>query len=819
MDSEYHPGDVEEQTQQFWENHNYFRVKEDLSREKFYCLAMLPYPSGDLHVGHVRNYTLSDVISRYQHMLGKNVMQPMGWDSFGLPAENAAIKHQATPDEWTQKNIDRMRKQLKRLGFAIDWSREISTCEPSYYQWEQWLFVRLYKKGLIYKKNAIVNWDPVDQTVLANEQVVDGRGWRSGALVEQREIPQWFFKITDYAEELLSGLDDLTQWPKEVVAMQRHWIGQSKGLTIQLKLIQKTKQYIDVYTTRPDTFMGVTYVAISMDHPIAKQQAAADKTIARFIKANHHQTTAEADCATQEKKGIFAECYVRHPMTKDKLPVWICNYVLMSYGTGAVMAVPAHDARDFDFAQQHDLPITPVIRPEKGEWDFTKAAYLEPGIMYQSGEFDGIKSKTAIKKIAQQLIDQDCAEWSTQYRLHDWGISRQRYWGTPIPMIQCKHCGEVPVPEDQLPVELPRDLMPSAQGSVLNDTPDFYKTTCPVCGRPARRDTDTMDTFVESSWYYARYCCHDQAHAMLDSRANYWTPVDYYLGGVEHAVLHLLYARFMHKVLRDEGLVNSDEPFSRLLTQGMVLKNGVKMSKSKGNTVSPTALIKKYGADTLRFFQVFASPPEQTLEWSDGGIDGAHRFLHKIWNFCDKSRDVISQGHPIDGHDGLSAEVITNPHYLEFHSVLQQANYDMERSQFNTVASACMKLFNIMTQLTESMPGYAVLLNDCTSVLLRLLAPICPHITHVLWQQLGFSSDVFSASWPKANIQALQMKRIEMVVQINGKRRAVLDVSPDLTQEAVESMALDHNNIKRYLEGETIKKIIVVPKRLVNIVV
>jgi len=820
MQSEYSAADVEASAQHFWDNHHYFRVKEDLSREKFYCLAMLPYPSGDLHVGHVRNYTLSDVISRYQHMLGKNVMQPMGWDSFGLPAENAAIKHKATPNEWTQKNITRMRKQLKQLGFAIDWSREISTCDPSYYRWEQWLFVRLYKKGLVYKKNAKVNWDPIDQTVLANEQVVDGRGWRSGALVEQREIPQWFFKITEYADELLDGLDTLTGWPQEVVTMQRNWIGRSKGLTISLKLIQKTKHIIDVYTTRPDTFMGVTYVAISMDHPLAIVSSAENNDIANFIKKNNKQTVTEADRATQDKKGIFSGHYVRHPITKNKIPVWICNYVLMSYGTGAVMAVPAHDQRDFEFAKEFNLDIVPVIKPEKEEWDFNEAAYVDEGVMFNSGDLDNLKSKSASKKIAQYLIDSDVASATTNFRLHDWGVSRQRYWGTPIPMIFCKNCGEVPVPEDQLPVVLPDDLMPTAEGSVLKSCSSFYKTTCPSCGKSAKRDTDTMDTFVESSWYYARYCCHDQEHAMLDSRSNYWSPVDYYLGGVEHAVLHLLYARFMHKVLRDEGLVNSDEPFTRLLTQGMVLKDGMKMSKSKGNTIAPTALVKKYGADTLRFFQVFAAPPEQSLEWSDGGIDGASRFLHKLWSFCVTHKDLICSHNLAADRPSLPDSVLANDFFQQFQAVLKQACFDMERSQFNTVASSCMKMLNILQQMVASnADDLSILLHECVSVLLRVLAPISPHITHYLWQELSYADDVFAASWPEPDLQSLQLRNIELVVQVNGKRRAVLSISPDLDKNEIENIALSENNIQRHIEGRAVKRVIVVPNKLVNIVV
>ena len=819
MSTSYNPAETEKAAQAFWDSHNYFAVREDLSREKFYCLAMLPYPSGDLHVGHVRNYTLSDAVSRYQHMLGKNVMQPMGWDAFGLPAENAAIKHKASPSEWTHKNIQRMRKQLKQLGFAIDWKREITTCEPSYYQWEQWLFVRLYKKGLIYKKKSLVNWDPIDQTVLANEQVIDGKGWRSGAPVEQREISQWFFKITEYADQLLDDLDTLTGWPQQVVTMQRNWIGRSHGLKIQFKVVQKTKQFLEVFTTRPDTLMGVTYLGVAAQHPLAQQAASEDKAIAKFVK-QHKAVVTEAERATQDKHGIFSGYYVRHPITKAKIPVWICNFVLMEYGSGAVMSVPAHDQRDFEFAQQYQLPIQPVILPSKqAKWDFDKAPYTEPGVLINSGEFDGLKSKSASKKITASLEESGMATATTHYRLRDWGISRQRYWGTPIPMIICKHCGDVPVPENALPVELPTDLVPQEQGSILQKTPEFYKTNCPQCGKSAKRDTDTMDTFVESSWYYARYCCHDQQQAMLDNRTNYWTPVDYYIGGIEHAVMHLLYARFMHKVLRDEGLVNSDEPFKTLLTQGMVLKDGAKMSKSKGNTVSPTELIRKYGADTLRFFQLFAAPPEQSLEWSDSGIEGAHRFLKKLWSFCIEHQSLISsaRSNPID--EATKATLIDNEQYQSFHGILKQACLDMSKSQFNTVASATMKMFNLLTQLDKSSPCYPILLRECTSIILRVLAPITPHITHNLWQLLDYPEDIFSSPWPTPDEQALQQQLVTLVVQINGKKRATLTVSPSRSKEDTEKAALDNSHVQQHLGEYTIKKVIVIPKKLINIVV
>ncbi|MBV53629.1 MAG: leucine--tRNA ligase [Coxiellaceae bacterium] len=819
MSHDYNPAEVEKKAQEFWESHNCFAVKEDLSREKFYCLAMLPYPSGDLHVGHVRNYTLSDAVSRYQHMQGKNVLQPMGWDAFGLPAENAAIKHKASPSEWTYKNINRMRKQLKQLGFAIDWSREVTTCDPSYYQWEQWLFIRLYKKGLIYKKKSLVNWDPVDQTVLANEQVIDGKGWRSGAPVEQREIAQWFFKITDYADELLDDLDQLKHWPQQVITMQKNWIGRSRGLKIQFKVIQKHQHILDVFTTRPDTFMGVTYLAIAPQHPLSTQAAKDDPNIEAFIR-QHQELVTEAERSTQNKVGIFSGMYTRHPLTKAKLPIWICNFVLMEYGSGAVMSVPAHDQRDFEFAKHYQLPIQPVVIPNHStDWDFNLKPYTEPGIMINSGDFNGLKSKAAIKAISKHLIELDLATQTTNYRLRDWGISRQRYWGTPIPMIQCKHCGDVPAPEESLPVLLPTDIIPPEQGSALQQCPEFLNTTCPNCGEPAKRDSDTMDTFVESSWYYARYCSYDQNQAMLDDRANYWSPVDYYIGGIEHAVMHLLYARFMHKVLRDEGLVNSSEPFKTLLTQGMVLKDGAKMSKSKGNTVSPTALIKQYGADTLRFFQLFAAPPEQSLEWSDSGIEGSHRFLKKLWMFCMDNQPLILSAKNTPLNEQISAQLIQDSSYQNFHTILEQACVDMERSQFNTVASATMKMLNLLTQMDSNTAIYPAFVRECVSMLLRVLAPITPHLTHHLWILLEYPEDIFSASWPTPNQNALEQKKILLIVQINGKKRATLTIAPDLSQSETEQIALENEHIQAHLSNQVIKKVIVVPKKLINIVV
>ena len=635
MNEQYDPAIIESNAQQYWETQQSFACREDDNKTKFYCLSMLPYPSGDLHMGHVRNYTIGDVIARYQRMLGKNVLHPMGWDAFGLPAENAAIARHLPPAVWTKNNIANMRKQFKQLGYSFDWQREISTCDPEYYRWEQWLFIQLYKKGLVYKKKAVVNWDPVDQTVLANEQVIDGKGWRSGATVERREIPQWFFKITAYAEELLHDLDQLTGWPQQVRTMQRNWIGRSEGANISFR-IADSDESLTIFTTRADTIMGVSYLAIAPEHPLALTAAKTNPELHQFIEACRHTKVAEADTATQVKKGIRLGQTAIHPLTEEKLPIWVTNFVLMEYGSGAIMAVPAHDERDFEFASTYHLPVKPVIQPENSSWDFNRGAMTADGVLVNSGKFDGLTAAVARKTIIDFLVDNHLAERQINYRLRDWGISRQRYWGAPIPMVQCSECGDVPIKEQDLPVILPPNLIPDGHASPLTASASFYQTTCPQCGQEAKRETDTMDTFMESSWYYARYASYDQHSAMLDQRANYWTPVDQYIGGIEHAILHLLYARFMHKLLRDQGLLHSDEPFKNLLTQGMVLKDGFKMSKSKGNIVPPLELIDKYGADTVRLFIIFASPPEQSLEWSDSGVEGAYRFLKKLWSFANK---------------------------------------------------------------------------------------------------------------------------------------------------------------------------------------
>jgi leucyl-tRNA synthetase len=812
MHNQYIPQEIEQAAQTYWETQQSFKAQEDADKEKFYCLCMFPYPSGALHVGHVRNYTIGDVIARYQRMLGKNVLQPMGWDSFGLPAENAAIKHQVAPAQWTYQNIDHMRAQLKRLGFAYDWSREIATCKPEYYRWEQWFFTKLYEKGLVYKKSTMVNWDPVDQTVLANEQVVNGRGWRSGALVERREIPQWFLKITAYAEELLNDLDQLTQWPEEVRVMQRNWIGRSEGAEIYLEVVEQPNVKIEVFTTRIDTLLGCTYVAIAPQHPVALAAAKNNKALQQFIDECRNVSVAEAVIATQEKLGVDTGVKIIDPITGEHLPVWAANFIVMDYGTGAVIAVPAHDQRDFEFAQKYHLPIKAVIQPtDKSVHDFTKSALTPYGILINSGEFNGLTSEQALHKITEHLAKQGKGKKVINYRLRDWSVSRQRYWGTPVPMINCATCGSVPVPEDRLPVVLPEDVMFTGATSPLKTIPEFFNTTCPKCGKAAQRETDTFDTFMESSWYYARFTCPDQNKKMLDERAQYWTPVDQYVGGVEHAVMHLLYARFFHKLMRDAGLLNSDEPFTRLLTQGMVLKDGSKMSKSKGNTVDPQELINKYGADTVRLFTMFAAPPEQSLEWSDSGVEGAHRFLKRLWAFASEHHKTICE---INLQNKIPVIEQSNKR-RQIYEILQQARYDFERQQFNTVVSGCMKLLNLLQDKDNS----PAIIHEGLNILLRLLAPIVPHITHALWTQLNFNGDILNATWPQVNPELLRVEQITLVIQVNGKLRGQITVAPDASEEEIKAAALQESNVQQHIKDKAIKKIIVVPRKLVSIVV
>ena len=648
INENYPAQDVEVAAQAYWDDHDCFKVTEDPNKEKFYCLSMFPYPSGHLHMGHVRNYTIGDVISRFQRMLGKNVLQPMGWDAFGLPAENAAMKNNAAPAEWTYGNIDYMREQLQRLGYAYDWSREVATCHPDYYRWEQWFFTRLFEQGLVYKKEAEVNWDPVDQTVLANEQVVDGRGWRSGALVERRKIPQWFIKITDFGDELLEDLNKLDGWPDKVKTMQANWIGRSEGVELDFTVQDEADAELgtlSVYTTRPDTLMGVSYVAVAAQHPLALKAAEGNPALQKFIAEQSNVKVAEADMATMEKLGMDTGRLAIHPLTNDTVPIFVANFVLMNYGSGAVMAVPGHDQRDWEFAQKYSLPIHQVIAPAAGnECDLSSAAYTEKGTLINSAEFDGLDFEQAVAAIEAKLSGMGRGKKTVNFRLRDWGVSRQRYWGAPIPIIHCDACGAVPVPDDQLPVRLPEDIKMDDGGSPLGKLAEFVNTECPRCKSPAKRETDTFDTFMESSWYYARYACRDQDSAMLDERADYWLPVDQYIGGIEHAILHLLYARFFHKLMRNAGLVTTDEPFAQLLTQGMVLKDGTKMSKSKGNTVDPLPLIERYGADTVRMFTMFAAPPEQSLEWSDSGVEGSHRFLKRLWRIVANHTSVRPTG-------------------------------------------------------------------------------------------------------------------------------------------------------------------------------
>ncbi len=862
------PAEIEAEAQSYWETHQSFKAIEAPGREKFYCLSMFPYPSGKLHMGHVRNYTIGDVIARYQRMQGKNVLQPMGWDAFGLPAEGAAIKNRMPPAQWTYSNIEYMKGQLKQLGFGYDWERELATCQPTYYKWEQWLFTELFRKGLVYKKNSVVNWDPVDQTVLANEQVIDGRGWRSGALVERREIPQWFIKITDYAEELLDEMDHMEGWPDKVRTMQRNWIGKSHGVRFAFpyELDGKPEQ-LWVYTTRADTIMGVTFCAVAAEHPLAQYAARENPKLAAFIDECMQGGVAEADMATMEKRGMPTGISVTHPLTGEQIPVWVGNYVLWGYGDGAVMAVPAHDERDFHFAQEYGLPIIQVIDIEGEtfssdvwqEWYADK----EQGICVNSNRYDGMNYLDAVDAIAADLAARQLGEKQVQYRLRDWGVSRQRYWGAPIPMINCPKCGTVPVPKEELPVVLPEDVeFDASGGSPIKKMPEWYQTTCPECGDAAERETDTFDTFMESSWYYARYTCPDASDSMLDERANYWLPVDHYIGGIEHAILHLLYARFYHKLLRDAGLVDSNEPFQRLLTQGMVVAEtfcrteesgqkhwfnpadvdtkrddkgrmteailredgkpveigGVeKMSKSKNNGVDPQEMVQRYGADTVRLYTMFTSPPDQSLEWSDEGVEGAYRFLKRLWALAVNMSEF-------DGEPALLSEIIAGLNQeqrdarREIHAALKQATFDYDRQQFNTVVSACMKIVNALYKLGGGTTDQA-LMREAMGITLCLLGPIAPHTTHYLWQKLGYGDNILDSDWPQADEEALRQDTIQYVIQVNGKVRSKIQVAADNDKDAVQQAALADDNIQKFIGDSPIRKVIVVPNKLVNIVV
>jgi len=821
-DIQYNPKTVEATAQSYWNEHNSFRVKEDPSKEKFYCLSMFPYPSGHLHMGHVRNYAIGDAIARYQRMQGKNVLQPMGWDAFGLPAENAAMQNKTAPAKWTYGNIDYMRAQLQKLGYAYDWSRELATCHRDYYRWEQWFFTKLFEKGLVYKKEAEVNWDPVDQTVLANEQVVDGRGWRSGALVERRSIPQWFVKITAFSQELLDDLENLDGWPEKVRTMQSNWIGRSEGINLDFEVTDEENESLrtlSVYTTRPDTLLGVTYLAVAPQHPLAIKAAAANPELAAFVEEQNNIKVAEAELATLEKLGIDTGLKAIHPISQEQVPIFVANFVLMSYGSGAVMAVPAHDQRDWEFAQKYKLPIKQVIEPALDDsiCNLDERAFVDKGRVINSDQFDGMEFKEAFDAIAEYLSKQGKGEKTVNYRLRDWGVSRQRYWGAPIPMINCESCGSVPVPEEDLPVLLPEDIEFDDSGSPLSKMPEFYEVDCPKCQCKAHRETDTFDTFMESSWYYARYACPDEDSRMLNEKADYWLPVDQYIGGIEHAILHLLYARFYHKLMRNEGLVNSDEPFTRLLTQGMVLNEGSKMSKSKGNTVDPMGLIEKYGADTVRMFTLFASPPDQSLDWSDSGVEGSYRFLKRLWKIVASHQAVPV---PIFVDSRLNAE--QKKLRLKTHQTLQKVTDDFGRRQtFNTAIAASMELLNATTKFLEfnlAETDQAVIQEALETVIL-MLAPIVPHFCHALWNHLGHEGTVMDASWPEVDETALTQDSILIVLQVNGKLRDKIVVSKDMSKEDLEQIALDNEAVKRFSDGKTLQKVIVVPSRLVNVVV
>jgi leucyl-tRNA synthetase len=903
MHEQYRPQDIEPAAQTEWDQSGAFKATDSLpqgqqEQEKFYCLSMFPYPSGKLHMGHVRNYTIGDVIARYQRMQGKNVLQPMGWDAFGLPAENAAMKNKVAPAAWTYSNIDYMKTQLKSLGLAIDWSREVTTCKPDYYRWEQWLFTRLFEKGVIYKKSGTVNWDPIDQTVLANEQVIDGRGWRSGAVVEKREIPMYYFGITQYAEELLNDLDQLDGWPEQVRTMQRNWIGKSFGADIVFDYDEVSigmAGQLKVYSTRPDTLMGATYVAVAAEHPLATRAAESNPALAAFIAECKAGSVAEADMATMEKKGMATGQFVIHPLTGDKLPVFIANYVLWGYGEGAVMAVPAHDERDFEFANKYSLPIKQVYRKTTGDNSFSATQWQDwyadkEGLLtVNSGKYDGRDFTAAFDAIVADLEATQHGARKTQFRLRDWGISRQRYWGCPIPIIHCASCGDVPVPEKDLPVVLPEDVVPDGAGSPLAKMPSFYECACPKCGGAAKRETDTMDTFVESSWYYARYASPQSTTSMVDKdAAKYWLPVDQYVGGIEHAILHLLYARFFHKLMRDEGLVQGDEPFKKLLTQGMVVAdtfyreeaNGAKdwinpadvdivrddkgrmtaatlkadgqpvqiggmekMSKSKNNGVDPQALIDQYGADTARLFMMFAAPPDASLEWSDAGVEGAHRFLRRLWKFASTfaMRTDAALTQPATtavAHTGNNKKLESIR--FELHSILKQANIDYARNQFNTVVSAGMKLLNLLESdkfefdVTDEADRaginrqFLTATAETLSVLVRLLNPVTPHIGHALWQELSPRmgqllgrqlQPLNSEGWPQHDEKALVQSEIELVVQVNGKLRGKITVAVDADQASIEATALANADVQRFMEGKPAKKVILVKGKLVNIVV
>lgn len=861
MEENYQPSVIEEAAQKAWEVNGVFNAVEDTTKEKYYCLSMFPYPSGKLHMGHVRNYTIGDVISRYQRMQGKNVMQPMGWDAFGLPAENAAMKHGVHPADWTYENIDYMRDQLKQLGFAYDWKRELATCDPDYYRWEQWFFLRLLEKDLVYKKTAPVNWCPHDKTVLANEQVIEGCCWRCDTPVERKEISQWFLKITAYADELLADLKKLENgWPEQVRTMQTNWIGRSEGLEMDFA-VEGMDEPLRIYTTRPDTLMGVTYLAVAAEHPLAQKAVESKAELADFIHECKTMESSEAAMETMEKRGVDSGIVAVHPISGEKVPVWIANFVLMGYGTGAVMAVPAHDQRDYEFAQKYNIPLKRVIYAANGEDDsIAEQAFTTKGILKNSGEFDGLDFKGAFNAIADKLTAENKGERQTNFRLRDWGVSRQRYWGAPIPVIYCDDCGTVGVPDAQLPVTLPKDVVLDGS-SPLATHPTFSHVDCPKCGKTARRETDTFDTFMESSWYFARFAS-PKADKMLDETAKHWLPVDQYIGGIEHAILHLLYARFYNKLLRDEGLIVNDEPFTRLLTQGMVVAetfyqidehgqkhylnpteveierdskgkiiaaksladgsevtigNTEKMSKSKNNGVDPQALINKYGADTVRLYTMFTSPPDQSLEWNDAGVDGASRFLKRLWR---QAYNHINDGLTVTPLDKASLTEDEKKLRCQLHQTITKVDDDMgRRYTFNTAIAANMELLNNLSKFDGEGENAKALRQEILESITLMLSPIVPHLCRQLWLDLGHESDIVDEAFPKADKEAMQQDSMQIVIQVNGKLRSKLDVSVGITKAQLEELALADEHVQKFTEGKTIRKVIVVPKKLVNIVV
>jgi leucyl-tRNA synthetase len=875
MEEHYDPAAVERAAQAYWEEHGTFEVKEDGGREKYYCLSMLPYPSGRLHMGHVRNYTIGDVLARFMRMQGRNVLQPMGWDAFGLPAENAAMSNGVPPAKWTRQNIAHMRAQLKSLGFGIDWSREVATCDASYYRWNQWLFLRMLERGIACRKTGVVNWDPVDQTVLANEQVIEGRGWRTGALIEKREIPTYYLNITRYAEELLGDLERLAGWPERVRLMQANWIGRSEGCEISFpyapdtRAAMQTEGALKVFTTRADTLFGATFMAIAAEHPVALAAADGKPALAAFIEECRRGSVMEADVATQEKKGMRTGLHVLHPFTGKPIEVWVANYVLMGYGEGAVMGVPGHDERDFEFALKNSLPIVMVVRSKTGAYDEVRepwnAEYSDYGVTVNSGEFSGLEFQAAVDAIAADLEKRGLGKKRIQYRLRDWGISRQRYWGCPIPLIHCGSCGEVPVPDEQLPVVLPEDLVPDGSGNPLGKSPAFYQCECPRCGGPARRETDTMDTFVDSSWYYMRYACPDQDHAMVDERAAYWLPVDQYIGGIEHAILHLLYSRFWTKVMRDLGLLAVDEPFTNLLTQGMVLNHvyshtqadgrrryfnpadvrarrdaagaelfettlpggetlrldyqGLgKMSKSENNGVDPEGLIKRFGADTARLFTMFASPPEQTLEWSDEGVQGASRFIRRLWTAM---YEHVNRG-PCPRLDTRALTDAQRGLRRAAHHALAKATDDIgRRRNFNTAIAASMELLNTVGRFDDLSEHGRAVRHEALEIITLMLSPIVPHVAHALWRALGHERAVVDEPWPPVDESALAQESVEFVVQVNGKLRGRVNVPAGADEAAIREAALADEHVMKFVGSRAaVKRVIVVPGRqIANVVV